>query len=63
MTMFPVPATVVIGLIVGLIIIVHMLSQISSCPSGLRGWPLAHPGDGWDGGGVRVWLWRSYPDR
>ncbi len=41
MTMFPVPATVVIGLIVGLIIIVHILSQISSCPSGLRGWPLA----------------------
>ncbi len=37
----PVPATVAIGLIVGLILLVHILSHHSSRPSGLRGWLLA----------------------
>jgi multisubunit Na+/H+ antiporter MnhB subunit len=41
MTTFPVPATVVIGVMVGLIIVANILSRNSSRPSGLRGWLLA----------------------
>ncbi len=41
MTVFPVPAPMVIGLLVSLIMVVQILSHISSRPSGFCRWPLA----------------------